>query len=219
MAPLDGDIPGRTDESQSLTPMPAPALPASSVALRTAMRRARVDAAERTDVLAELRGAEVARLEMLQDAIAPVLAAVPPGVDLFDAGLVPGAHPRFFVDMIAFVDMGRDRRVYRFHQDTREGRTLLAESERLETMTDAVTAYVARRLVEREKLLAALPAAVPAEPASDLSPTHAPARKTRWVGATLGFCVDLFGTAALVLLLLAGLWYAGTSLLTWVNRP
>ena len=45
--------------------------------LATAMRRARIEDAERSDVVAELRGAELARLEMLKDALEPVLAQVP----------------------------------------------------------------------------------------------------------------------------------------------
>ena len=183
--------------------------------LRAAVHRARVDAAERTDVLAELRGAEIARLEMLEDALAPVLAAVPAEADLFDSGLVKGANPRLFVDMIAFVDMGRDRRLYRFHQDTRHGRTNLAESERIEVIVEAVTAYVARRLVEREKALAALPAGESAAPAA--APPRPRRRGLRLVGVTFGFLIDLIGTAVLVFLLLAGLWYAGTSLLAWSN--
>jgi hypothetical protein len=39
-------------------------------------------------------------------------------------------------------------------QDRRQGRVVLAESERLADMTQAITAYVARRMVDREKALA-----------------------------------------------------------------
>ena len=123
--------------------------------LASAMRRARIEEAERSDALAEVRGAELARLEMLHDAIRPVLAQVPDHIDLFDAGIVPGDRPRLFVDMIGFVEMGGDRRTYRFLQDTRHGRVVVAESDRLDAMAEAVAAYVARRLVEREKALAA----------------------------------------------------------------
>ena len=123
--------------------------------LTAALRRARVEEAERSDVIDDLRGAELARLEALQEALAPVLAQVPDNVDLFDTGIVPGEKPRLFIDMIAFIDMGRDRRGYRFVQDTRHGRVTIAESERVDTMVDAVTGYIARRLVERDKAQAA----------------------------------------------------------------
>jgi hypothetical protein len=49
--------------------------------------------------------------------------------------------------------MGRDKRQYRFVQDTRYGRRVLAESYELPEMVDAITKYVARRLVERERAL------------------------------------------------------------------
>ncbi len=123
--------------------------------LKLAVRRARLDDAERTKVVAELRGAEVARLEMLRDEILPVAAEIPKDVDLFDIGLSATERPRLFIDMIGFVEMGHDRRTYRFVQDTRLGRVVIAESERIEPMVDAVTDYIARRLIEREKALAA----------------------------------------------------------------
>lgn len=126
---------------------------AGASALRGALRRARVEAAERTDVMMDLRQAEIARLEMLKEALDPVFAETPKEVDIFDVGLVPGERPRLFVDMVAFVEMGRDRRTYRFMRDGRSGRVCVAENTELQPIVDAVTAYVARRLVERERLM------------------------------------------------------------------
>ena len=97
--------------------------------LREALRRARAEAAERGEVVADLRQAEIARLEILQDALRPVFAEVPEPIDIFDVGLVPGERPRLFVDMVAFVEMGPDRKVYRFLRDGRHGRSVVAESE------------------------------------------------------------------------------------------
>lgn len=125
-----------------------------TASLASVVRLARVEGAEHSTVIAELRGAETARLEMLQEAIAPVLAQVPDGIDLFDPGLVPGDHPRLFIDMIGFVEMARDRRVYRFVQDTRHGRIVMAESDKIDVMVAAIRSYVARRLIERERALA-----------------------------------------------------------------
>jgi hypothetical protein len=56
--------------------------------------------------------------------------------------------------MVAFVEMARDKRSYRFFQDTLHGRVLIAESPKIETIVAACTNYVARRLVERERALA-----------------------------------------------------------------
>ena len=50
--------------------------------LKEAMHQARVEAAERTSVVVELRDAEVARLELLNEALDPLFADIPPGVCL-----------------------------------------------------------------------------------------------------------------------------------------
>ncbi len=122
--------------------------------LRSAIRRARVESAEQSEAVAELREAEVGRLELLLEAIRPVLDQAPEGVELFDVGVAHGERPRLFLDMIAFVDLAHDRRTYRFFQDTRHGRVLIAESPLMERIVAAMTNYIARRLVERERALA-----------------------------------------------------------------
>jgi len=58
--------------------------------------------------------------------------------------------------------MGRDKRIYRFVQDTRFGRIVIAESHEVPAILDAVTDYVARRMVEREHALVATPIPEPA---------------------------------------------------------
>ena len=135
-------------------PEPRPDLQPVTPSLKGAVRRARIEEAERTSVMAELRGAEIARLEILAEALEPVFAQVPEHVDIFDAGVMPGETPRLYIDMIGFVEMGPDRRSYRFVQNTRHGRVTAANSEKVEVMVEAVTTYIARRLVEREQALA-----------------------------------------------------------------
>jgi len=49
--------------------------------------------------------------------------------------------------------MGRDKHIYRFLHDSRAGRRVLAESREIADIVKAVTDYVARRLVERERAL------------------------------------------------------------------
>jgi hypothetical protein len=123
--------------------------------LRDALRKARVDHAERTAVVVDLHDAEVARLELLNEALDPLFDEVPHAVDLFDRGISRGENPRLWIDAIAHVAMGRDKRVYRFLQDTRHGRKVLAESQNIPEIVDAVTKYLAQRLIEREHALAA----------------------------------------------------------------
>ena len=123
--------------------------------LKVAVRQARIEVAERTGVVVDLRDAELARLEILNEALDPVFTEMPPGIDLFDRGISRGDTPRLWIDAVAHVHMGRDKRVYRFVQDTIYGRRVLAESPEVEPIADAVTQYVARRMVERERALAA----------------------------------------------------------------
>ncbi|MGA7973195.1 MAG: hypothetical protein WCA36_10340 [Pseudolabrys sp.] len=118
------------------------------------MREARIEAAERSGVVVDLRDADVARLDLLNEALNPLFNEVPDNVELFDRGVSRGDVPRLWVDVIAHIEMGKDKRQYRFVQDTRYGRAVLAETYDVPEMVQAVTRYVAQRLVERERALA-----------------------------------------------------------------
>jgi hypothetical protein len=161
-----------------------------STRLRDALRLARIEAADRTGVVVDLRDAEVARLEILNEALDPLFAQIPEQVDLFDRGISQGDTPRLWIDVVAHVLMGRDKRIYRFVQDTRFGRIVIAESHDIAVIVDAVTDYVARRMIEREHALVATPMAAPAV-------IEKPRRSAFWTFA-LGFilgAVALFGLA------------------------
>jgi hypothetical protein len=122
--------------------------------LKEALRKARIDQAERTGVVVDLHDAEVARLELLNEALDPLFEEIPAEVDLFDRGISRGETPRLWIDAIAHVAMGRDKRLYRFLQDTRYGRKVLAESVNVPEIVDAITKYIAQRMIERERALA-----------------------------------------------------------------
>jgi len=121
--------------------------------LKAAVREARIEAAERSAVVVDLRDAEMARLELLNEALDPLFKDIPQEVELFDRGISKGDVPRLWIDVIAHVEMGRDKRQYRFVQDTRYGRAVLAESYEVDEIVQSVTRYVARRMVERERAL------------------------------------------------------------------
>jgi hypothetical protein len=160
--------------------------------LRDALRKARIEAADRTGVVVELRDAEVARLEILNEALDPLFAQVPEKVDLFDRGISQGETPRLWIDVVAHILMGRDKRIYRFVQDSRFGRIVLAESHDVPVIVDAVTDYVARRMIEREHAMVATPPAV--EPAV----VEKPRRRGGFGMFVFGFIVGalaLFGLA------------------------
>jgi hypothetical protein len=157
--------------------------------LRQAVRVARIEAAERSAMVVDLRDAEAARLEIVNEAIEPVFRDIPAEhADVFDRGVSAGPNPRLWIDMVTHVAMARDRRTYRLLNDTLHGRRVLAESAEVTVIADAITSYVARRLVAREQMLASVEA-----------------RPRRRRGPVIGGFIlgVLFGAAALALLLAA----------------
>src|ERR1700716_4257008 len=92
-----------------------------SMRLRDERRQAPIEAADRTGGVVDLRDAEGARLEILNEALDPLFAQIPEQVDLFDRGISQGDTPRLWIDVVAHVLMGRDKRIYRFVPDTRFG--------------------------------------------------------------------------------------------------
>lgn len=190
------------------------------ISLKAALRRARLESAERGDAQDELMGAAVARLDLLREQLEPVFAQLPEDCDLFDLGLIQGEKPRLFVDMIAFVELTRDRRGFRFLQDTRNGRVLLAESDQTDAITQAVADYLARRLIEREKALTAAsnPAIQPlrgiglaSAPGAQQPPPAKPPRARpgflRVLARAFGFLIEVIGSAVFFGLLAAGAWW------------
>jgi hypothetical protein len=171
--------------------------------LKEAMHQARVEAAERSSVVVDLRDAELARLELLNEALNPLFAEVPPEIDLFDRGLSRGEAPRLWIDAVAHVAMGRDKRIYRFLHDSRLGRRVLAESHEIPEIVQAVTSYVARRLVERQHALEADPILL-SRVSSKVAQHYRRRRRRRTLTAVvLGFVAGAV-TLFVVALLLAG---------------
>lgn len=119
--------------------------------LDRAIREVRISAAERGDVLVELREADQMRLALLAEALQAVSDQLPEDRDEFSLRVLPGDPPRFWIDATTFVVMGRDKRTYQMMKDSRLGRTILAETPHLDAMGEAVTRYVAERIVEREQ--------------------------------------------------------------------
>ncbi|CAN0490342.1 unnamed protein product, partial [Phaeothamnion confervicola] len=142
-----------------------------------------------------------ARLELLNEALDPLFSEIPAEIDLFDRGISRGDTPRLWLDPVAHVIMGRDKREYRFVQDTRYGRKILAEAVDIPGMAEAITHYVATRMVERERALAEDPTPVGDYARRDL---RSIARRRRWrmiraflFGLILGFGA-LFATLWIV---------------------
>ena len=171
----------------------APAEDEATPRLKGAVRQARIEAAERTSVVVDMRDAEVARLEILNEKLDPIFAEIPQEIDVFDRGISRGDTPRLWLDAVVHVAMGHDKRVYRLVQDTSYGRRVLEESGETGPIIDAVTKYIARRLVERERSLAA-GAGLPAENWRDIKTER---RRWRWNVAKAFFFGLIFGALVL----------------------
>jgi len=119
-------------------------------------------------------------------------------------GILPGQKPRFWVDATSFVMMGRDKRQYQFAKDTRIGRTVLAESASVEVIADAVTRYVAERIVERDQAIEAdwLMRALNGRAAEAPSRGHADNLSVVW-----GLCGFGLGMISGMFLLVAYAWF------------
>ncbi|MBV2144044.1 hypothetical protein KUG47_11125 [Falsochrobactrum sp. TDYN1] len=121
--------------------------------LADAVRTAKIAAADRGDVVIDMKDADRARLELLAQELRPVFDDVPLDDPQWDFALSSGLQPRLWLDATAHVMMARDRRTYRFVRDTRLGRVIVAESTEIGKIAETVTLYIADRLVERARLM------------------------------------------------------------------
>ncbi len=119
--------------------------------LRAAVQTARLEQAQRDDAVAELQEEERVRLSMLEEELQGVVDDLPESQRDIALALLPGDPPRYWVDATSHVAMARDKRTYRFVKDTKIGRTLLHEGTDVGAVADAVTRYVAERIVERQR--------------------------------------------------------------------
>ncbi|MEZ2329318.1 hypothetical protein AB6802_06315 [Mesorhizobium sp. RCC_202] len=175
--------------------------------LADAVRDVKNAFADRDDVIVEMRDAHRMRLELLATELAPVFADVPADMDNFDFAVSSGLQPRLWIDAVSHVAMGRDRRTYRFLKDTRIGRVVLAESSDMKPVADAVTRYVAERVVERQRMMeggieSAMPGVHRPTVAEAEPPIRAETRRNGWTtffaglglitaGALVGLAVSL----------------------------
>lgn len=143
--------------------------------LGDAIRGAQVAAADRGDVVIDMKEADLARIEILAQDLQPVFDEVPADDEQWDFAISTGLQPRLWIDATAHVMMGRDRRTYRFVRDTRLGRSVLAESPEVKPISDAVTTYIAERIVERQRMMegerVSLRSAAVAAPSGPAEPT------------------------------------------------
>jgi hypothetical protein len=171
----------------------------AAIALAEAIHRARQQQGMHAAPAHVVPASTLSKLHGLRRKLAPLYAAIPQDVALFDLGFVTEEKPRLFIDIIAFVEMSIDSGQYRFVQETRSGHSVLLETDDETTLIARITDYIARRLIDREKAIEAdakvaavvsdkpLPVAAPPQPRPGPSMTAAEAfRQWSAAGKTLG---------------------------------
>jgi hypothetical protein len=119
--------------------------------LGRALRKARTEQADYLDAIEDVRAAETVRLQVLADDLNPVLEDLPEGIDQIHCVVVPGDPPRLWIDMLAYVVIDEDGRSFRFLQNSGGRRTTLFETADRAEMCDAITGYIAHRVIDRER--------------------------------------------------------------------
>lgn len=121
--------------------------------LQEAIREVRVASAERAESAADIAELNRLKLEMLAEELNETFEESARYHDLFDCAMSSVPTPRLFIDAISHVIMARDQKTYRFVRNTRQGRVILEESAEISVVSDAITHYMAERIVEHQTLL------------------------------------------------------------------
>jgi hypothetical protein len=125
----------------------------AAIALAEAINRARQQQDTQPDLAKDIKASALTRLRGLRHKLAPLYAAIPQDVELFDLGFITEEKPRLFIDIIAFVEMSADLAQYRFMQEQRSGRSVILETDDEAILIAGITDYIARRLIDREKAM------------------------------------------------------------------
>ena len=131
------------------------ARPAASRSLREAVRKARLEEAERLHLSADARDGEIARLELLKSELETVFAELPANDDRFNLVLVPSRPARLWIDLFTYATVD-DSGAYLFVRNSESGRRTLYSSSNISEIADRITRYMAHEIVQRERMEGAL---------------------------------------------------------------
>ncbi|WP_292896851.1 MULTISPECIES: hypothetical protein [unclassified Nitratireductor] len=186
--------------------------------LSDAVREMKNAAADRADVVVEMREAVRTRLELLAQELQPVFADVPADDPSFDFVISSGEQPRLWIDAVAHVAMGRDRRTYRFLRDTRLGRVVLAESTEIAPVADQVTRYIAERMVERQRAVDGDVEVFPRRDETEVEVVPIAASRNAWRSFFGGLGLVLLGGVVGVVTVAVAMWDRFPELETLLSR-
>lgn len=127
------------------------ARPAASRSLREAIRKARVEEAERLDRYADRRDGEIARLELLKAELEAVFAELPDHDDRFNLVLVPSRPARLWIDLFTYAAVDDASGAYLFVRNSENGRRTLFSATNVAEIADRITRYMAQEIVRRER--------------------------------------------------------------------
>ena len=128
------------------------ARPAASRSLREAIRKARLEEAERLDLAADHRDGEIARLDLLKAELESVFGELPPHDDRFNLVLVPSRPARLWIDLFTYAAIDDASGAYLFIRNSENGRRTLFSSNNVADIADRITRYMAHEIVRRERL-------------------------------------------------------------------
>ncbi|MGD9501800.1 MAG: hypothetical protein AB7V40_04865 [Methyloceanibacter sp.] len=132
------------------------ARPATSRSLREAIRKARVDEAERLERSADRRDGEIARLELLKAELETVFAELPHHDDRFNLVLVPSRPARLWIDLFTYAAVDDASGAYLFVRNGESGRRTLFSATNVTDIADRIMRYMAQEIVRRERQESAL---------------------------------------------------------------
>lgn len=127
------------------------ARPAATRSLREAVRKARLEEAERLHLSADARDGEIARLELLKAELETVFAELPANDDRFNLVLVPSLPARLWIDLFTYATVD-DSGAYLFVRNSESGRRTLYSSSNIPEIADRITRYMAHEIVQRERM-------------------------------------------------------------------
>jgi hypothetical protein len=179
------------------------ARPAASRSLREAIRKARLEEAERLDLAADHRDGEIARLDLLKAELEAVFAELPNYDDRFNLVLVPSRPARLWIDLFTYAVIDDASGAYLFVRNSENGRRTLFSSRNVADVADRITRYMAHEIVHRERLEASL-----IGPSGPARLGSEPARR----GAGLGVVIAAFAIGILT-------GAAGLLVAAWLTAP
>jgi hypothetical protein len=130
--------------------------PADSRSLREAIRKARLEEAERLDRSANNRDGEIARLDLLKAELEAVFAELPDHDDRFNLVLVPSRPARLWIDLFTYAAIDDASGAYLFVRNSESGRRTLFSSPNVADIADRITRYMAQEIVRRERIEGAM---------------------------------------------------------------